>query len=566
MRVARSAFLSAILVASVIPVADAQDASTARADFHKRVDAIFAPWAGTQTPGCAVGVSRDGVPEYVRGYGMSNLEHGIAIAPDSVFHVASVSKQFTAFSILLLAQEGKLSLDDDVHKYLPELADYGKPLTLSHLMHHTNGLREQGQLLFMSGWRSDDVFAQDDMLKVLAKQRGLNFVPGSEVSYNNSGYVLLAEIVKRVSGKALPEFARERIFEPLGMRDTQFQEDHNKIVPRRAAAYRSDEKGPWRTSIPSADYYGSSTLLTTVGDLLKWQQNLVDGRIGGKDVQRQMLTSGRLNDGTEIGYGGGLRVRSYRGLKTIGHDGLEGGYRADTILFPEQRLGIVALCNGTTIVPDELTRKVAEIYLGDQLGPDIKPEVTLPPGRREALAGTYWNPVTDEIARLEFKDGTLRAAGVRGALIPTGEETFRVGETVQEWSFRNTGTATELSIVDFWPTARIFRRVDEPKPAAAALEALVGQYRSDETGTTYTVALKDGKLLLQWLKQPGMALEAVGGARFATAQSWTVTFTRSAGNAVDGLTVTSRRLRRLQLQRIEPEQAVATASRQAAAR
>jgi CubicO group peptidase (beta-lactamase class C family) len=521
-------------------------------DRHRQVDAIFAPWNGKTTPGCAVGISRDGVLDYARGYGMSNLEYDVKITPQSIFHIASISKQFTAFSIGLLAQEGKLSLDDDIRKYLPEMPDHGKTIKITHLIHHTNGLREQGQLLNLAGWRGDDLYTEADILWALTRQRGVNFEPGTEVVYGNAAYTLLAVIVRRVSGKSLRAFADERIFKPLGMADTHFHDDHTEVVPRRASAYSPREGGGWRISVPNIDHYGSTSLFTTVGDLLKWEQNLIDARVGGQALIASLQTSGRLNDGTATGYGGGLRLAEHRGLRMVSHDGMDGGYRTDALLFPDQRLAIVALCNGATIVPTDLTRKVAEVYLGERMKNVMLPTaVTLPEAELSALVGAYWSPLTDEVVQLEVKNGALRQVGVPTAFVPIGNGAFRPGESTHVWRFSApaSGAPRELSIKDFWPTTREFTRVSAPMPADSALASFAGQYRSDEVDATYTVRVADGKLAMRWPRRDEVVLEAVGGDRFVGSLG-TVTFTRAASGGIDGLTISNRRLRRLRAKRL----------------
>ncbi len=519
---------------------------------HKQVDAIFAPWSGKTTPGCAVGISHNGALDYARGYGMSNLEYDVPITPRSIFHSASISKQFTAFSIGLLAQEGKLSLSDDIRKYLPEMPDHGKTLTIAHLLHHTNGLREQGQLLNLAGWRGDDLYTEADILWALTRQRGLNFEPGTEVVYGNAAYTLLAVIVRRVSGKPLRAFADERIFKPLGMADTHFRDDHTELVPRRASAYSTREGGGWRISVPNIDHYGSTSLFTTVGDLLKWKQNLISARVGGQALITSLQTSGRLNDGTATGYGGGLRLADYRGLRTVSHDGMDGGYRTDAILFPDQQLAIVALCNGATIMPEELTRKVAEVYLGGRMKNVMPPAMKLPEAELSALVGHYWSPLTDEVVRLEVKDGALRQVGVPTAFVPIGHGAFRPGESTHVWRFSMPAASAprELSIKDFWPTTRDFTRVTALMPAASALASFAGQYRSDEVDMTYTVRLADGKLAIRWPRRDEVVLDAVGGDRFVGSLG-TVTFTRAASGGIDGLTISNRRLRRLRAERLK---------------
>lgn len=553
MRTNRSFLLAAAIAAALVfqaGVGHAQDAKNA--DRHGQVDTIFAPWKNATTPGCAVGISRDGQLDYAQGYGMSNLEYDVPITSESVFHVASISKQFTAFSIGLLAQEGKLSLRDDVRKYVPELPDFGKTITIDHLIHHTNGLREQGQLLNMAGWRNDDLYTEGDVLWALSRQRQLNFDPGSEVVYGNAAYTLLAVIVQRVSGQSLRDFADARIFKPLGMTHTRFLDDYAQIVPKRASAYSPRSGGGWVTNMPHITHYGSTSLNTTVGDLLKWEQNLLDAQVGGKPLMAMLQTPGRLNDGTGIGYGGGLRIGEYRGLRLISHDGADNGFRSDALLFPDQRVAVVALCNGATIVPAELTRKVAAVYLGDRMKDTTPPPIALAPAALAPLAGNYWSAQTDEVVRLEIKDGALRQVGSSTALLPIGKGTFRpddATQTTHEWRFApgKANAPQQLSIRDFWPTTRAFVRIDQPMPAE--LNTFAGAYRSTEVDATYTVRIKDGRLALRWPRRDAVMLDAVGGDRFVGSVG-TVTFTRAADGKIDGLTISNRRLRRLRADRL----------------
>ncbi|MGH8037749.1 MAG: serine hydrolase domain-containing protein [Stenotrophomonas sp.] len=557
MQTTRSVLLTvAIAMACATQSTPARAADALPVDRHAQVDALFAPWSSSTTPGCAVGISRNGTLDYARGYGMSNLEYDTAISPESIFYAASISKQFTAFSIGLLAQDGKLSLDDDIRKYVPEIPDFGKTITIAHLVHHTNGLREQGQLLNLAGWRSDDLYTQADMLWALSRQRETNFEPGTEVVYGNSAYTLLAEIVRRVSGKSLRAFADERIFKPLGMAHTHYQDDHTEIVRGRASAYSPREGGGWRISVPNIDYHGSTGVFTTVGDLLKWEQNLLDPRVGGPALSSWMRTSGKLNDGTETGYGGGLRLAGYRGLTMLSHDGVDGGYRTEATLFPDQRLAIVALCNAATTSPTELTRKVADIYLGDRMTePALLPAVAVPDAEQAALAGVYWSPLTDEVVRTEWKDGALRQIGGGAALVPVGSAVFRPGSQPHVWRFIPPAAGApddaqpELRIKDSWPTERVFVRVVAPMPTAASLASFAGQYRSVETDTTYTLRLVGDTLMLSWPRQNELALESVGGERFVGSRG-TVTLVRMASGEVVGLTISNRRLRRLQADRV----------------
>jgi len=545
---------AAVLLAIAAIACPVHPAPPPAAPWHRQVDTIFAPWTGAATPGCAVGINRNGVPDYAHGYGMANLEYGVPVTPQTVFHTASLAKQFTAFAIGLLAQEGKLGLDDDIRTYLPQLPQlpgHGRVITIAQLVHHTDGLREQGQLLNLAGWRGDDLYTEDDILWILARQRRLNFEPGSEIVYGNAAYTLLAVIVRQVSGQPLRAFAEERIFRPLGMRATRFRDDHTEMVPRRAAAYSPRAGGGWSISVPNIDHYGSTSVLSTVGDLLVWQQNLLDHRVGGTALVAWMRTSGVLNDGTATGYGGGLYMRTYRGLRTVGHDGADGGYRAETLLFPDHALAIAVLCNGAAIAPAALARRVAEAYLGDKMGPPpLAAPVAVADSAQAAWAGVWWSEATDEVVRLEWRDGALRQPGAAAGLVPLGGALFRPLDLAHEWRFQqpSSGPAT-LQIRDFWPTRRTFTRQDGALPGLPALAAFSGRYHSEETDTRYTVRLADGRLTLSWPRGYAVVLDPVGGDRFVGSLG-TISFTRAANGDVSGLVISNRRLRRFVAQRV----------------
>jgi CubicO group peptidase (beta-lactamase class C family) len=332
---------AAIVLFLAIASARAQDSASSKPSpdrtLHEQVDKVFAKWDSTASPGCAVSVIKDGHIIYKRGYGMADLDHDVPITTETVFHVASISKQFTAASILLLAKEGKLSLDDDVRKYITELPDFGTRITLRHLIHHTSGLRDQWELLGLAGWRySLDLITDDDVLELMSHQKELNFKPGERHVYCNTGYTLLAQVVKRVSGQSLREFTTARIFQPLGMQNTHFRDDHAEIVKHIAYGYVDGRAGDgYRLSVTNFDTVGATSLLTTVEDLARWDENFYHPRVGDAELVKQQLQRGRLNNGKELDYAFGLQHGKYRGLPTVDHDGADAGYRADLLRFPE---------------------------------------------------------------------------------------------------------------------------------------------------------------------------------------------------------------------------------------
>ena len=331
-------------------------------DNSDQVDQIFARWAHEDSPGAAVAIVKNGKTLYSNGYGMANLEHNIPNTSKTIFHVASTSKQFTAFAIFLLEQDEKLSLDDDIHKHLPELPDFKKKIRIRHLIHHTSGLRDQWDLLVLAGWRMDDVITHTDVMEIVKSQKELNFSPGEKYLYCNSGYTLLAEIVKRVSGKSLKEFCHKRIFIPLKMNDTHFHDDHRHIVPNRSDCYWAKESG-WQKAVLSYAVVGATSLLTTTEDLAKWQRNLEVKTVGSNNVHRNLENRAVLNDGEKISYAGGIYHGNVSGHATLGHSGGDAGYVCHVERFTKQNLSVIVLANTNGIPAAKLAHRVGLIYL-----------------------------------------------------------------------------------------------------------------------------------------------------------------------------------------------------------
>src|SRR6266480_1498227 len=363
--------------AAFTQVPSARSASTE--SITAKVDQLFAQWDKPDTPGCALAVIKEGQIVYKRAYGMANLELAVPLTTTSVFNVGSMAKQFTAISILMLARQGKLSLDDDFRKYIPEAPDFGTPITLRHLIHHTSGLRDVFEMMQMAGCRDTDVITEKDILDMVSRQRTLNHRPGEEYLYTNTGYVLLAVIVKRVTGQSLGEFAEANIFKPLGMTKTHFYEDSSMIINDLVDGYLT-KAGGFKKAMPADNFVGSGSLLTTVEDLARWDENFYDKRVGGPAVIEQMLTPGVIKNDPTFDYAFGLNINQYKGLRMIQHSGSRLGYRAQLMRFPDQRFSVACLCN-VRIDQDALARRIADIYLADQFkqgagsqgGPTVAP-------------------------------------------------------------------------------------------------------------------------------------------------------------------------------------------------
>src|SRR5689334_14514008 len=307
---------------------------------------------------------------------MANLDYDIPNSPKLVYYVGSDSKQFTAASIGLLILDGKIRLDDDIRKYIPEMPDYGTPITINHLIHHTSGIRDIYTLMSLGGLRLEDVFSDSEAVALIARQKELNFKPGDDYLYSNSGYFLLGQIVKRVTGKSLRDFADERIFQPLGMTHTHFHDDPGHVMKHRAMSYERDGAGGFRISyLQNFDKIGAGGLYTTIEDLRKWDENYYTHQVGGDALQQLIHTRGILNKGDTLPYAFGNNVTTYRGLKVDEHGGALMGYKAEILRFPDQHFSVLETCNLGSINPGPLAEQVAEVYLGSKMTPKAQRQV-----------------------------------------------------------------------------------------------------------------------------------------------------------------------------------------------
>jgi CubicO group peptidase (beta-lactamase class C family) len=416
----------------------------AQAPEPARIDAIFSQYDRPGSPGCALGIVQDGRVVYEKGYGFANLDYDIPHAPHMVYYVGSVSKQFTAAAIALLADEGRISLDDDVRRYVPELPDYGRPITIRHLVHHTSGLRDIYTLMDLAGLRLEDVMTDDAALALIARQRELNFAPGDAYLYSNTGYWLLGQIVQRVTGSSLRVYADEKIFRPLGMTHTRFHDQPDRVMPNRVVSYGSGADGYRITYLGNFDKIGAGGLYTTLGDLARWDANFYEARIGGAEFVRTLHTRGVLTSGDTLVYAFGNNVARRRGLDMVRHSGSLMGFRADLVRYPAERFTVITLCNHAAIDAAALADQVTELYLGNRLAPAVPaalpaeaataaaaPPPQLPSAAHLAdLAGRYYSVELDVTYVLEAAADGLRLsrrANSPRPLLPVGSDRFRAG-------------------------------------------------------------------------------------------------------------------------------------------
>ena len=523
-------------------------------DLQARVDTIFKEYAKPGSPGCAVGVYRDDRILLRRAYGMANLDHDIALTPASVFHVASVSKQFTATAILLLAQDGKLSLDDEVRKHVQELPDLGQRITIRHLLHHTSGIRDQWSLLGLAGWRySRDLITDDDVLLMLSRQKDLNFPPGERHLYSNSGYTLLAVIVSRVSGKSFREFTNERLFVPLGMTHTHFRDTFGEIVKNQAYGY-ARQRDTFTLSVTNFDTAGATSLLTTVEDLAKWNANFDTHTVGGPALAAAMLERGVLTSGERIDYASGISHGTYRGVPTLGHGGADAGYRSAFLRFPQQHVGIAVLCNLSQSNPTELAQRVADVFLADVLKPVTttasgagspllsKPDVPVAPEVLARLAGIYWSDAEAASRRVVFEGGRLAVSIGSGTSVPLkslGDGLFVLTEAPW-WQLRFQGNTVQVGSAQ--NAGSVFVRSEAFAPSAAQLQEYAGVYRSDEIDAAFRMTLRDGALRLERIKAAPSRLEPMIPDTFSSSAG-VLRFVRDGKGQITGFVLEAGRIR-----------------------
>jgi CubicO group peptidase (beta-lactamase class C family) len=530
----------------------------ASSSLNDQVDSFFASWNRPGSPGCALGVVQGGRLVYQKGYGLANLEHNVAITPSTVFYVASTSKQFTAAAVLLLARQGRLSLDDDVRKYLPELPAYDTPVKIRHLIHHTSGINDYLELLGLAGQRLDDIHSEEEVLDLLACQKSLSFKPGDQFLYSNSGYFLLGLVVKRVTGKSLAQFADEQIFKPLGMNHSQFHDSRTRLVKNRAQGYFSKD-GEFRNYLTQFDRVGDGGLMTTVEDLHHWDQALEAGTLGGKDFSSALLAQGQLNNGQVLNYAFGLMVNSYNGLTTVSHGGSFIGYKSEFLRIPERHLSVICLCNHNAIDATKLAKSVASLYLGEDSGPMLTPTTisAIETVDRVSLDETalkegavFREPTTGSIWRFSSDEGKLTATvdGQSFRLKPIGNNRFRSLDAPIELDleFQRPGPDQPFVLqLGVEGQSRIkLEAIKIVSLSADQLGEFAGNYYSSELHAVYQLFLHDGKLFLRIKGNSDVEVAPILRDLFRV-EGKDLSFTRDDGNRITGFILSSGRIRNL---------------------
>ena len=500
---------------------------------QRAVDRIFAAFDKPSSPGCALGVIQNGHFIYRKGYGMGSLELAVPLSDSSIFYMGSVSKQFTAASVVLAAEQGSLSLDDDIRKYIPELPGYGHVITLRQMLHHTSGLRDFETLLVIAGRHPGDLHSKDEMIDLIAHQKSLNNLPGDEFVYSNTNYFLAGEAVARATKKSLAEFAAENIFRPLGMAHTRFYDDHTFVVPGRIPAYGAGANGDflvdWSTNF---DIVGPGGLMSSVDDLLPWDQNFYANKLGKGTLLKELQTQGVLNNGKRISYALGLEIGSYRGLPTVEHGGALFGYRTEILRFPGQDFTVLCLCNFSNAGPGNLSRRVADLYLEH----DLKTEASTSTPSGDSgfpdptpFAGKYFDPRTHSLYSFTVSGGRLIGWGA--ALPRVSRNQFMdLGQGII--TFDEFAGAMKATLEMNGEVIFAGNRIQEPNLSSDVLASYAGRYQSTELDSTYNLSLDHGNLMLRVNWDKPQKLTPIAPDEFDTDDFGTIEFRRKNGRPI----------------------------------
>jgi CubicO group peptidase (beta-lactamase class C family) len=511
--------------------------------FEKVTKAYIGP-----APGCAAAVSLNGDVVFEKAFGLADLEHNVPNTTQTIFESGSVAKQFTAASLVLLQQDGKLNLDDPVRKYIPELPDYGAPLTIRHLLNHTSGLRDWGSVMGLTGaGRGDRVITMDLALDVITHQRALDFKPGAEYSYSNSGYNLAAIIVERVSQQKFPAFVEERLFKPLGMKNSSWRADYQRIVPGRAQAYSRERTGPWRLNMPFMNVYGNGGMLTTVGDWMKWNA-MLDSQSLGAPLVTALETRGVLNDGRKIAYALGLVVDKYNGLKDVSHGGATAGYQTFLARYPDNKVSVGVMCNGTSPSAGGIAASITDEIFGPFPDTPKTESAKISEDELKQFVGIWRNEKTHAPARFAIENGVSRWSGAR--LVPMGGGQFTAGGNQLKFTFDKDNKLVSAETVDSDGEVTRFVPEKEWTPTPADLVSFIGDWFSEEAGATFTVAIDGDKPFIKQRPATNLQMQPVYKDHF-TVQGYVLWFTRDKNGKVSNLHVGTSRMRDMLFVRVK---------------
>lgn len=530
----------------------------------KKIDSLFRKWNTTNSPGCTVGIVSNDSLIYSKGYGMANLEYAIPNEPQTLYHMASISKQFTAFSIVLLARQGKLKLDDDIHKWLPWFPDLKEKITIRNLLNHTSGIRDQWQLLAISGTRLDDVITQDQIIKILSKQQALNFKPGDQYSYSNSNFTMLAEIVKAGSGQTLRQFTDSAIFKPLGMNSTHIHDDYTEIEKNRSYSYDRKDSSHFTNAILSYSVAGATSLFTNINDMSKWIMNFYDHKVGDQQDINMLTQKGKLNNGKELSYALGIANDTWKGWRQYSHGGADAGYRTYVSVFPDLKMGFIVFSNLGDFDPGGKVYEMADLFIRDTTS---KKEVVKKEQRDSAAA-----ILKDTMRIKKFTGNYIGADGLpfsfnirnrqlhyhiydeTNFLIKDAKDTFSIPQAPAiKFIFGIKGKDTTVDLITPDQVYHLQKYINDTLQTDEVLKTYTGSYYCPELDCRYGIVLKDHHLFLTNSKYNDAKLTLIGKDHLTDDNWWInhLMMLRNSKNNITGFEVNSGRIMHLRFNKIE---------------
>lgn len=550
-----TAFINSILQVSAQPIPDST---------LKKIDSLFTKWSHINSPGCTVGIVRNDSLIFSKGYGMANLEYAVPNSPATIYHMASVSKQFTGYAIVLLASQGKLQLDDDVRKYLSWFPDLKEKITIRHLLNHTSGIRDQWQLLAISGTRLDDVITQDHVVKILGKQQALNFKPGEKYSYSNSGYTMLAEIVKSVTGQTLRAFTDSAIFKPLGMNSTHFHDNYTEIEKNRSYSYERNDSANFSNSVLSYSNAGATSLFTNIPDLAKWVMNFYHPKVGDQKAIDQLTQKGKLNSGKELTYALGIAVDKYKGWRQYSHSGGDAGYRTYLTVFPDLKMGFMVFSNLGDFNTGAHIYEMADLFIKDST--QKKGEAKKEP--RDSLAAilkdtltlkNYLGDYIDETGlpfSFDIKDSKLyyHIYDDHNFLIREQKDTFSIPAAPDiKFVFGNKANDTTVDVLTPDQVYHLRKYRKDTTQSDEVLKKYTGLYYCPELDCKYGIELKNHQLMLTNAKYSDKKLTVVNSEHLTNEYWWInhLLMIRDSKKNITGFEVNSGRIMHLKFNKIK---------------
>ena len=520
----------------------------------QQIDSLFNSWTETNHPGGAVGIMQNGEVIYSKAFGLASIEYQVPNKTKTIFNSGSISKQFTAMGIVLLHEKGLLSVDDDIRTHLPDLPDFGKTITIRHMLHHTSGLRSLHAMLGLAGWRNDDSRTNEDLYRFMLNQKELNFAPGGEYLYCNTGYMLMVNIIEKVTKKKFPKWMKANIFDPLGMKNTYVEDRYDRIVPNNATSYYGAKNDFFR-AVEFWGYVGSGNMHSTTSDLLKWLQNFSTPPPNWSSAFEMLLTIDPLNDGSENNYAFGVSINNINGYKKIQHGGAIGGFRAYASTYPEEQLSIAVMTNFSSSNPSQKENQILNILLKKKVDKKAKDDnskqnlntIQLSPEKLNQFEASYWN-TKDNYARIIYvRKDTLRyfrSANNENALVPVSSNEFKmvgISETLIVKFDLDEDGHKRMSVRANNQSPSIFEYFEPSLNPKEFIKDYTGRFYSPELESTLVIDLKDGKLMGYHARHGDFPINMLKSDILEIPGFAVIKFVREKNNKISGIRVSNGR-------------------------